>query len=114
MTKIFSPGDQESFSECRRKLVTLFEVIGERVQSRKGRFLNGSIIGVEDIALASLAAPMVCPKSYCAGLYQEYFAMLEVQDEDMGRELKYWRGTDVGKYVLQLYDEFRMEGTKQT
>jgi hypothetical protein len=113
MSKIFAVGDAEAFAECRRKLITLFEAIGERVRGRKGRFLNGSSIGIEDIALASLAAPMVYPKSYCEGHFEKFYTMLEAQDEDLRQELTYWRGTDVGKYVMQLYDEHRMAVARQ-
>ncbi len=60
LTKTFACDDDKAFADCRTKLVSLFERLAERLRDRKGgRFLAGDSPGVEDLALASLAAPVV-------------------------------------------------------
>ena len=107
MSKIFAVSNAAALAECRAKLASVFDAIAPRVRERKGRFLNGDTIGLEDVALASLAAPALLPANYCGGAYAEWFRLLEAQDADMRKELAHWRGTEVGVYVMRLYEEFR-------
>ena len=68
-------------SGCEAKLDALFDRIArERLPPPDSghRFINGDTMGVEDVALAALAAPVVVPPGYCAGRYTRYFAALSL------------------------------------
>jgi hypothetical protein len=114
MSKIFASSSESAFAECRAELVSLFDTIAPRIKARKGRFLGGDSIGLEDIALASLAGPMVWPANYCGGAYAKWMGLLEAQDAELRRDLAYWRGTEVGAYVMRLYTEHRLVGRRFT
>lgn len=110
MTRIFAPSSAPALAECRGRLVSLFDALAPRVRARRGRFLGGDAVGLEDVALAALAAPVVLPRYYCGGAYAKWFGLLEAQDAALREELAYWRGTEVGAYVMGLYAEHRLAG----
>lgn len=105
---IFASSDAQAISECRVKLVALVKRLDERVRGRKGPYLSGDQIGLDDVALASLAAPLVYPDEYCGGAFNTSFKKMEAQDAKLREELAYWRSTETGQYVLKLYKERRM------
>jgi hypothetical protein len=108
LTKIFAADSAAAFAECRGKLAAVFAAIAPRLRARKGRFLAGDSPGVDDLALAALAAPAVFPRDYCRGAYAAWFDMLEERDEELRAELAHWRGTEVGAHVLAFYAEHRL------
>jgi hypothetical protein len=79
MSAIFGVNDSALVSACELKLEALFARIARERLPQPGsgqRFINGDTMGVEDVALASLAAPVVVPSGYCCGRYTRYVAAL--------------------------------------
>ena len=105
LVKAFDSHNVELNKACRKKLVSLFEnELLARVRGRKGRFINGDKLSLEDIALASLACPILGHPNYCEGAFSRAWRELEDFDEEYRRDLEYWRGTEVGMYIYSVYD----------
>lgn len=108
MSNMFKVKDDAHFLKCKSKLQSVVETyLDEAISNRKGKFLNGDTIGVEDIAIASLFAPMINPHNYCHGKYGKWFQMLQEKDSALREEIRYWENTTTGKYVTFLYDNHR-------
>lgn len=113
MSGAFKPDDEELNAIAHEKLLALFEEIAEKkLRNRKGKYMNGDKLTVEDIVVTSLGAGMVMPKKYCGGYFeantQEYLA----QDPKMRKTIEEYRATDLGKYILEVYENERPEGLK--
>ena len=101
----FDANNSELRKTCRERLLHLFEnELLARVRGRKGRFINGDKLSLEDIALSSLACPLVQHQLYCGGVYSAEFRELEELDQEHGEDLAFWRGTEVGRYVFSVYE----------
>jgi len=107
MEKIFRPNDVEAFQECRESLLLVFDRLDERVKNKTTEFLGGSTIGVEDIAIAALCAPVINPKYYCNGEYIKQFDLLYEKDSDYQKDVDLFRQRPFGQYVLKIYKEYR-------
>lgn len=107
MQKMFKVFDTETVEVCRGKLRVVFEKLDSIIQNKKGKYIEGNTIGVSDIAIAALCAPIVLPREYCGGRYVAPFDRLERQDKDVQVNVAEWRSTVTGQYVLQLYREDR-------
>lgn len=107
MVKVFQPKNMKANEICREKLEDIIKILDNKVISRKGEFINGDLISVEDVALASLFAPMVLPQLYCDGKYSWEFDQLYNQDQEYRDELIRMRNTETGKYVMNFYNKFR-------
>lgn len=107
LTKFFKPFNAEANALSRRKLADVIEKLNHRVVSRKGKFLAGDRIGMEDIALCSLFSPLVLPAEYAGGSLHKFFSQLEEQDSELQKQLQHFRSTEVGKYVLHMYANYR-------
>jgi len=108
MSQTFGVGDSDKIKECENKIDALFERIAtQRLLHKKGRYINGDDITVEDVALCSLAGPICLPLKYCAGEYNRHFAVMEATDAEYREKIGRYRNTEVGKYVMQFYDEYR-------
>lgn len=61
LRELFRPLDKEAVSECRRKLQEVVKRVDAILESKTTKYLSGSDtdVGVADIALASLMAPIV-------------------------------------------------------
>eukprot|EP01034_Spumella_vulgaris_P026924 gene26924-33573_t len=64
--------------------------------SNKTTFLTSDTIGVSDIALASLFAPLVYPPEYCSGKYTYIFDKMQAQDAVALEDMLYYRNTVTG------------------
>jgi glutathione S-transferase len=107
MVKLIQPKNQTTNEECKMKLVSVIRKIGVLITNKKTEFLGGDTIGIADIALASLMAPLVTPPLYCNGRFAHIFDKLENQDLDVFLEAKLWRSTVAGEYVMNLYKNHR-------
>jgi hypothetical protein len=63
---------------CKEKLEKVISKLDFLVTTKKTEFLNGDSIGVADIALASLFAPLVYPDEYCCGKYTRILEKIQV------------------------------------
>lgn len=107
MQKMFKVLDTEAVEICRGKLRAVFEKLDVVILNKRGKYIDGDTIGVSDIAIAALCAPVVAPREYCGGRFVTYFDRMERQDKEYQRSLAEWRGTVTGQYVLRLYKEDR-------
>lgn len=108
LLKTFQPYDQEAVSKCRAKVATIFQELDSIVAGRKQKYLGGDSPGVADIALASLAAPLINPPLYVGGKYEKIFDSLLQRDAEVREETRRWRETVTGAYVLEMYQTLRM------
>lgn len=109
MVKIFKPNDLEAVSACREELKVVVASLDVILAARPGKYMTGDTPGAEDLALAALAAPLVMPSQYCLGKYTPIFADLARVDSDFQREVDFWRGTEVGRYCLSMYETHRIQ-----
>lgn len=107
MSKMFRPYDEVAVKECKEKLSALIGTLSARVDRRQGKYLDGDTLGVADIALVSLMAPVVFPTKYCGGKYAAIFDTLQAQDAQMRSEIEVFRATSAGRYTMQIYEEYR-------
>ena len=107
MSKLFGCGNATLLCDCENKLGELLERISKERLPKKSKYINGDKISVEDIALCTLAAPLLLPPKYCGGTYFNIFAEVESSDEEFRERLEYYRNTDVGKYVMHFYEKHR-------
>lgn len=107
LEKIFKPNDMDAFQECRESLLVVLDRLDERVKNKKTEFLAGNNIGIEDIAMASLCAPIVNPKFYCNDEYSVQFTMLFENDTDLKKDVENFRIRPFGEHVLKIYKEYR-------
>jgi glutathione S-transferase len=107
MIKTMRPYQPEAVSECRTKLEAALKQLDAIITNKKTPFLGGNSIGVADIAVASLMAPMVNPQMYCGGKYAHIFEQLMAQDNELKDEVDRVRATPAGAYVMQLYAKHR-------
>lgn len=104
MNKFFRPTDVAAVALCREKLVSAVGTIGiEKIAKRSGKYIMGDKLTQADLALAALMAPLLCPPLYALGTYDQWFKLAEAQDNQLKEEVLYWRSTEVGKYVMQIY-----------
>lgn len=115
LTGAFRTDDADACALCRTRLRALLARLGEaRVQRARSpdggfcRYLNGETVTLEDVALAALAAPLVCPPGYCEGRFNFVFDAVEASDSSYRAEVEEWRRTDVGQYALWFYEQHRM------
>lgn len=108
LRKMIDPNNKELTDTCREKLVAGVAKIEKALDERSGPYLNGQKVGLADIALASLFAPLVSPPNYCEGKFSVVFNEILEKSVDMREETEYWRKTKVGQYVLEIYAKHRM------
>ena len=109
MVKLFRTDNPTAMTYCRDSLRNVFEQIAEkRIRHRTTRFINGDDLSVEDLAVCALAAPIVLPNNYAEGKFTNYFRKIQSVDNEFCRELEYYRSTDLGKYVLDVYENHRL------
>jgi hypothetical protein len=107
MIKTIRPHQPEAVTECRTKFEAAVRQLDMIILNKKTHFLGGSSIGVADIAVASLMAPMINPRMYRGGKYAHIFEQLLAQDTEMREEVDRLRATPAGAYVMELYDKHR-------
>ncbi len=114
MEKIFKPADIDAVNECREKLKIAVSKLDKLLNDsraaagKSGVFLSGKDIpGLVDIATCSLMAPIVNPREYCQAKYVKWFDLIEKQDEDYAKDINYFRSTDIGRFVLETYKDYR-------
>lgn len=107
MIKMFSPYDQKTVLKCKDSLKTTFDKLDRIVTERKGQFLLGDKLSLADIALASLAAPILLPPLYCGGKYNIAFQGIYDSDSEGKSEVDRFRSTVAGQYVMNLYANHR-------
>jgi hypothetical protein len=105
LKKMFDPYNTDN---CREKLLAGVAKIEKILDERSGPYLNGQQVGLADIALASLFAPLVSPPNYYEGKFSVVFNELLEKSDDIREETEYWRKTKVGQYVLEIYAKHRM------
>lgn len=106
--KTYRPTDAKAADQCKEKLVELFDQVGRILNNRQTKYLGGNQVGVADIALASLVAPLVNPPLYCGGKYAKIFNTLMESNSAIKKETDFWRGTIVGEYTLEIYQKYRL------
>ena len=79
------------------------QVAAEHEEIAEGYVGGASTPGMGDLALASLAAPLVLPEAFCEGRFAKWFEMLLEQDAALRGEVDEWRQTSVGRHCLRLY-----------
>jgi glutathione S-transferase len=108
MRKTFKVGQVDEELKCDEMLRALFKRIeSERLAKRTGDYLGGDSLGVEDLALAALGAPLVLPPKYMRGEYADVFSSMIAQDSLAAESVNYYRNTVVGKYILDVYEKHR-------
>jgi glutathione S-transferase len=107
MTEFFRPHDVEAVRQCRAKLVAAVERLDGIVSGKTTPYLGGEKVGVADIAISSLIAPLVSPRGYAGGVFDEIFDQLLRQDPEVARDAEYWKSTLTGKYALEIYEKHR-------
>mmetsp|Transcript_10162 Transcript_10162/g.10242 ORF Transcript_10162/g.10242 Transcript_10162/m.10242 type:complete len:193 (-) Transcript_10162:69-647(-) len=108
MKKTFKSNDNEVYNKCKQNIKIIFNKIENKINKKQTKYINGNFISVEDICIASLGAPLVLPEQYCEGEYYQWFLKAEKQDKIFSEEMKCFRATPVGKYILDLYSELRL------
>eukprot|EP01033_Poteriospumella_lacustris_P010186 gene10186-7262_t len=109
MKKVFRPFDEVAVTKCKGSLQQTFDRLDRLVADRKGTYLLGDELSLADIALASLAAPILLPPLYCGGKFTAQFQELYLSDPDARGEIDKWRSTITGQYVMKLYADHRVE-----
>jgi glutathione S-transferase len=107
MSNLFGLGKADLLSECENKIDKLFERIATERLPKNSKYINGDQISVEDIALCALAGPILAPAKYCGGAYVRVFSGVENADLLYHDKVERYRNTEVGKYVMQFYEENR-------
>lgn len=108
LMKLFNVKDTQAVAECKQKMKEVTERLDNIIKSRSTQFIRGNEISINDIALASLFAPLVCPPLYYGGKFTRSFNKLIDQDSEARKEVEYWRQTITGQYVLDLYNQHRL------
>lgn len=108
MGKMFNVKDAASVQKCREDLIAASTKLEKFLDQRQGRYISGDYIGLADIAVASLFAPLVSPPLYCAGRYEAVFNELMLHDPEIRKDTEFWRNTKVGRYVLDVYENHRL------
>lgn len=93
---------------CKEKLTKAMSHLDDIIGKRTTKFINGDTIGLADLAIASLAASVILPPLYCGGTFHRYFQDMIDRDEEARKEVEMWRNTITGKFVLQIYSEYRL------
>jgi len=75
---------------------------------RKTRYLIDDEISMFDLALAALMAPLLIAPLYNLDAHKKWLDLLYEQDEEIRKEMDYWRSTAVGQYCLELYEKNRI------
>ena len=70
---------------------------------------NAKTIGIADIAVASLVAPLVMVPEYGEGKLYSHFERAMVQDKAFRKEVEYWRSTKTGQFAMRMYTEHRVQ-----
>ena len=104
ITNEMKPFDASANKICREKLEKVVEQIGQRITAKQTRYLGGDSLGVADIAVASLMAPLISPPQYVRGRFALLFDNLLKQDKEFNECVQYWRSTVAGGYALDIYD----------
>jgi glutathione S-transferase len=107
MSKIFGLGREDLLSECEAKLDALFARIAHERLPKNSRYINGDKMSVEDVALCSLAGPILAPSKYCGSIFVRMFSAVEASDAPYREKIERYRKTEVGKYVMQFYEDHR-------
>lgn len=111
MSSIFQPGDNEVIDATHKALLEIFEIIAERrIRPKKGKYINGDALTVEDLVCASLAGAVLFPPLYCGGEFTHILDELFERDPASKAVAEEFRATDLGKYVLWLYENERPKG----
>jgi glutathione S-transferase len=114
MREIFKPRDAAAVARCKGKLADVAARIEAEYLPADGAgagsgFIGGaSSIGIADIAVASLAGPLVVPPEYAEGKSHEHFQKAMAQDEAFREEVERWRSTKLGRFTLRMFAEHRM------
>lgn len=112
MAKMFRVGDTELIQKCRAGIRKVFDTLGDKLLASGGPYIEGKMMGIVDIAVASLAAVVVFPDEYGEGDHLPCWKLLEKQDPGFAEDLQYWRQTVIGKFCLFMYKEHRMNLVK--
>lgn len=107
MMKSMRPNDPQAVAECRAELEASLQKLDAIITGKRTPFLGGESLGIADIAVASLFAPLVNPPMYCGGRYTPIFEELMAQDKDLRAEVDRMRATPTGAYVMELYAKHR-------
>lgn len=101
------PFDTAAVAECRTKLEAALKEVDQIIAAKKTPFLGGATIGVADIAVASLVAPLVNPPKYCGGRYNKILQQLMDQEPELQVEVERLRATPTGVFVMDMYAKHR-------
>lgn len=109
MIKLFNPFNESAVSKCKASLKQTFDKLDAIVANRPGTYLLGEQLSLADIALASLAAPILLPPLYCGGKFNSHFQEIYLSDPQAKVEIDKWRETVTGQYVMKIYAEHRID-----
>jgi hypothetical protein len=104
MMKMFSTDLEKNKNEL---VVAVQEIESKFLESKVGPFIQGEKISLSDVAVAALFAPLVSPPLYCEGKYNQVFNELSDRDEEVRKEMDFWRNTKVGQFTLDFYAKHR-------
>lgn len=107
MIKVFQPHNEAANAECKAKLRVVFAKLSKQIESRNTKYLYGDTLGAADLAVASMAAVVVYPDSYCGGVYQKSFSRLQQVDAELPASIAEFRATPLGQYTLHIYRTHR-------
>lgn len=107
MIKTMRPFEPQAVDECRNKLNAALDRLDTIIAAKRTPFLNGQTLGMADIAVASLLAPIVNAPQYCDGKYTPIFEQLMAQDDALRAEVEQVRARPAGAYVMKLYAKHR-------
>lgn len=107
LTDMMKPNHPEAVAACKANLHTALTELDAIISAKRTPFLSGDKIGVADIAVASLMAPVVWPENYYDGKFQGVIRALLLQDEEVRGEVEKMRATPTGRFVMEMYAKHR-------
>lgn len=107
LAQTMQPFNPDAVADCKAQLEVALKELDHIIAHKKTPFLGGETIGVADVAVASLVAPLVNPPMYCGGRYSKILDQLMHQDAELRSEVERLRATPTGVYVMDLYAKYR-------
>ena len=104
MRRLFRTHSDEAMKVCDDRLAETLDRANGFLEKSGGEFLGGDAPSIEDVAMATLAAPLVLPANFARGKYASPFEQLLAQDAEMQAQVEAYRATPVGAHALKVYE----------
>ncbi|KAH8045637.1 L-cystine transmembrane transporter [Aureococcus anophagefferens] len=104
MRRLFRTRCDEAMKVCDDRLAETLDRANGFLEKSGGEFLGGDAPSISDVAMATLAAPLVLPAKFARGKYASPFEQLLAQDAEMQAQVEAYRATPVGAHALKVYE----------